>query len=128
MATDPDLIEAQANAVFERVRTQLRELLHEAARGLQPFPVFPGAPNTLAIEVDGVTGSPDRGCVVLGEDGELYELQLEVEADSLAAGANEPVLAQQGHRVVLEDLSAGEYVIYAQRALQLAIAELRKRA
>ncbi|MCC6237451.1 MAG: hypothetical protein IT299_07740 [Dehalococcoidia bacterium] len=127
MPTDPDLLEAQANAVYERVRTQLRELLHEGARGLQPFPAFPGAPNSRAIELD-VTGSGDRrGCVVLAEDGELYELQLEVEADSLAAGANEPVLAQQEQRVPLEGLPAGEYVVYAQRALQLVIAELRRR-
>lgn len=128
MPTDPDLLEAQANAVYERARTQLRELLHEGARALQPFPTFPGAPNTHAIEIDVAAGTADRGCVVLGEDGELYELQLEVEADALAAGANEPVLARQEQRVPLDDMPAGEYVVYAQRALQLVTAELRKRA
>ena len=128
MPTDPDLLDAQANAIFERVRTQLRELLHEGARGLRPFPTFPGAPSTRAIEIDVAAGDAERGCVVLGEDGELYELALEVEADALAAGANEPVLAQQEQRTPLEDLPAGEYVVYAQRALQLVTAELRRRA
>ncbi len=136
MATDPDLLEAQANAVYERVRAQLRDLLHEGARGLQPFPVFPGAPQTRAIEVDipvdlgggAAPGGGARGCVVLAEDGELYELQLEVEANTLAAGANEPVLAQHEQRIPLADIGAGEYVVLAQRALQLVIAELRRRA
>lgn len=128
MSTDPDQLEAQANAVYERVRAPLRDLLHEAARALAPFPPFPGALFTLGIEIDGVPGGDERGCVILGEDGELYELQLGLDADGLAAGANEPVLSREEQRVGLDDLAAAEYVAYAQRALQLVIAELRRRA
>ncbi len=128
MSTDPDQLEAQANAVYERVRAPLRDLLHEAARALVPFPPFPGALFTLGMEIDGVPGADERGCVILGEDGELYELQLGLDADGLAAGANEPVLSREEQRVALDDLAAAEYVAYAQRALQLAIAELRRRA
>ena len=126
MAGDPDLFEAQANAVLDRAGGQLRELLHAVASALDPFPPFPGALFTLGIEVD-VDGADDRGCVILGEDGELYELQLGLDVDALASGANEPALARAEHRVAIEGLSPGEYVTYAQRALAAALAELRSR-
>lgn len=127
MAADPELFEAQASAILDRAGAQLRELLHAVARALDPFPPFPGALFTLGIEVDGVTRGDERGCVILGEDGELYELQLGLDVDALAAGANEPALAREEARVALEGLSAGEYVTYAQQALAAALTELRRR-
>ena len=126
MTSDPDLFEAQAHAILDRTGAQLRELLHAVARALDPFPPFPGALFTLGIEVEGVSGD-ERGCVILGEDGELYELQLGLDVDALAAGANEPALAREEARVALEGLPPGEYVAYAQHALAAALAELRRR-
>lgn len=127
MPSDPDLVEAQANAILDRAGAQLRELLHAVAAALDPFPPFPGALFTLGIELEGASDNDERGCIILGEDGELYELQLGVDIDALAAGANEPALAREEHRVALEGLSPGEYVTYAQRALTAALAELRRR-
>lgn len=126
MTVDPDLIEAQANAILDRAGSQLRELLHTSARALDPFPPFPGALFTLGIELEGATPSDERGCVIVGEDGELYELQLGLDVDALAAGANEPALSREETRVALDGLSAGEYVSYAQSALRAILAHLRR--
>ncbi|MFN8639327.1 MAG: hypothetical protein U0360_07685 [Dehalococcoidia bacterium] len=126
MTADPDLIEAQVNAVLERAGSQLRELLHASARALDPFPSFPGALFTLGIELEGMAPTDERGCVIVGEDGELYELQLGLDVDALAAGANEPALSREETRVALEGLSPGEYVSYAQTALRAIVARLRR--
>ena len=127
MSGDPELYRAQANAVYERVGSQLRALLKAVARDLDPFPPFPGALFTLGIEVEGDDIDAGRGCVILGEDGELYELQLGVDVNALAAGAHEPALAREENRVALEDLSPSEYLSYAQRALGAALVELERR-
>ncbi|MSP21429.1 MAG: hypothetical protein EXR66_00120 [Dehalococcoidia bacterium] len=127
MAGDPEFYRAQANVVYERAGGQLRELLKSVARDLDPFPPFPGSLFTLGIEVDGPVPGDEHGCVILGEDGELYELQLGVDVNALAAGAHEPALAREETRVVLEGLSPGQYLGYAQRALEEALAELERR-
>lgn len=127
MAGDPELYRAQANALYERVGGQLRELLKSVARDLDPFPPFPGSLFTLGIEVDGPDLDAARGCVILGEDGELYELQLGLDVNALAAGAHEPALSREETCVPLEGLSPGEYLGYAQRALDAALAELERR-
>lgn len=132
MPGDPELYRAQANAVYERAGAQLRGLLKAVTRDLDPFPPFPGSLFTLGIEVDsGETGGGSlgaiRGCVILGEDGELYELQLGLDVNALAAGAHEPALSREEVRVPLDDLSPGEYLAYAQRALEAALAALEQR-
>jgi hypothetical protein len=128
MAGDPDLYRAQANVLYERAGAQLRELLKSVAHDLDPFPPFPGSLFTLGIEVDGPDLGDDRGCVILGEDGELYKLQLGVDVNALAAGAHEPALSREEHRVPLDGLTPGQYLGYAQRALEEALAELARRA
>jgi hypothetical protein len=129
MPGDPDLYRAQANAVYERAGSQIRELLKAVARDLDPFPPFPGSLFTLGIEVEGdlVGEANSRGCVILGEDGELYELQLGVDVNALAAGAHEPALSREESRGALEGLLPGEYLGYAQRALEAALGELERR-
>ena len=70
MATDPLLRKAQADVVLQRTASQLRELLQEACATLRPFPPFPNALFTHAIECEGDSAAdPERGCVVVGEDG-----------------------------------------------------------
>ena len=71
---------AQADMALERAALQLRQLLEEAAGQLRPFPPFPGAFFTNAIEVEAeAADSPERGCVVVCEDGELYELKMNID-------------------------------------------------
>ena len=77
---DPLQTKAAADEIVERAAEQLGELLRLAATRLRPFPPFPGAFFTNAIEAepDGAA-DVDRGCVVVCEDGELYELQMGVD-------------------------------------------------
>lgn len=124
--TDPGLVMAQADAVLERAATQLRELLRTTARSIEPFPDFPGSLLSTGIEVPDAAVS-DRGCIVLAEDGELYELQIGLDVDALASGAAEPVLTRDEQRVPLADLGPAEYVTLAYRALDAAARYLEQR-
>ncbi len=118
---------AHADAIMERAADQLRELLRELAASIEPFPEFPGSFFSYGIEVEpppGVDGARDGapGCVVLGEDGALYELQIGAEADQL--DTDDPATARSELRLPLENLSPAEYVVYAYRAVEAAIAHL----
>lgn len=118
MATDPLLRKAQADVVLERTATQLRELLREACAQLDPFPSFPNAMFTNAIECEeGVAGDPDRGCVVVCEDGELYELEMGIDHDAIElTGSWDPVTARKETKKKL-DLHPRDYIVYAYNGL-----------
>jgi hypothetical protein len=123
MASDPLLRKAQADVVLERTAGQLRELLHEACAALDPFPSFPNAMFTQAIECEGgIAADPERGCVVVGEDGELYELEFGIDHDSIElTGSWDPVTARKETLKKL-DLHPRDYVVYAYNGL-LAVTE-----
>lgn len=125
MPADPLLVQAQADAILQRAATALRELLHSTARDLDPFPEFPGAFFAYGIEVDpeGEIGG-DLGCVVLAEDGELYELQIGLDPEQM--DSRDPVAMRAEERVPL-DLPPDQYVAYAYRALQQAARVLEER-
>jgi hypothetical protein len=80
MSDDPLARKAQADLIIDRTAQQLRLLLEEAAKALRPFPPFPNAWFTNGVEVnlEGVERS-DVGCIVVGEDGKLYELEMELD-------------------------------------------------
>lgn len=121
--TDPLLRKAQADLVLDRAAVQLRELLHEAAHQLRPFPPFPGAFFTNAIECEpDSASSSERGCVVVCEDGDLYELQIGLDQEALADGLTDPVALRDERRLKLDDLHPRDYVVYAYNGL-LAITE-----
>ena len=126
---DPLDLKAQADAALERAAARLRTLLHEAAARLRPFPPFPGAFFTSAIEVEpGPAASPDLGCVVVGEDGDLYELLIGVDLDSpLAADLADPV-ALRSERLQPLDLHPRDYLAYAYNALTAVIEHLLEQA
>lgn len=129
MATDPLLRKAQADVVLQRTASQLRELLHEAAAALRPFPPFPNALFTNAIECEGDSaGDPERGCVVVGEDGELYELEFGVDHDSIEmTGSWDPVTARKETLKKL-DLHPRDYIVYAYNGLTAVTEQLLERA
>ncbi len=113
--TDPLARKAEADLTLERTVTQLRRLLRDAAAELRPFPPFPGAFFTNAIEVEPeASASPDRGCVVVCEDGELYELQMEVD---FSKDLQDPVSVRDETLKPLDDLHPRDYVVYAYNAL-----------
>jgi hypothetical protein len=115
--TAPDALarKTQADLIVERAAQQLRVLLQEAARELRPFPPFPGAFFTNAIEVllDGVQRR-DLGCIVVGEDGGLYELEVRVNFDE---DVLDPVQARDERLKKLEDLHPRDEVVLAYNAL-----------
>jgi hypothetical protein len=123
---DPMARKAQADMALERAALQLRQLLEEAARELRPFPPFPGAFFTNAIEVEapGVE-TPERGCIVVCDDGELYELEMKID---FSEDQQDPVSARDEKLVKLEDLHPREYVVLAYEALTRITEELMERS
>ena len=108
----------QADAVLERAAIQLQQLLREACAQLHPFPPFPNAMFTNAIECEeGAAANPERGCVVVCEDGELYELEFGIDHDSIElSGSWDPVTARKETRKKL-DLHPRDYIVYAYNGL-----------
>lgn len=113
---------------LERAAMQLKALLEEAARELDPFPPFPNAFFTNAIEVDpGPIGNPNIGCVVVAEDGELYELEMGIDHDAIELmGSWDPVTARAETKKKL-DLHPRDYIVYAYNALLAITDELLER-
>jgi hypothetical protein len=113
---DPLAHKAQADALVERTAQGLRELLQEAVSHLDPFPPYPGAFFTYGIEVEPEAAArSDRGCVVLGPDGELYELVIGMEAPLPDEPADPVSLRKEELRKL--DLHPVDYLVYAYNAL-----------
>jgi hypothetical protein len=123
---DPMARKGQADLLMERAALQLRQLLREAAGQLRPFPPFPGAFFTNAIEVEAEAAeSHERGCVVVCEDGELYELKMSI---NFADETVDPVSARDEKLTKLEDLHPRDYVMLAYEALARVTEHLMERA
>jgi hypothetical protein len=122
---DPLARKAHADLIVERAADQLRRLLHEAVQKLDPFPPFPGAFFTYGIEVElpGLA-NPQRGCVVLGPDAELYELELSVD---FSEDASDPVAARD-ERLTRLDLHPCDFLVYAYHALTKVVELLMEQA
>ncbi|MDE2668261.1 MAG: hypothetical protein OXI51_01230 [Chloroflexota bacterium] len=118
-----------ADRALERAASELEVLLKEASAALRPFPSFPNAFFTNAIECDpGPAGDPERGCVVVAEDGELYELEFGVDHDAVEfTGSWDPVTARKEEKRPL-DLHPRDYVVYAYSGLMAITEELLERA
>ncbi len=112
---DPLAHKAQADALVEQSAQRLRALLQEAVSHLDPFPPFPGAFFTYAIEVESDAASGNHGCVVLGPDGELYELVMGIDAPVPEEPADPVTLRKEELRKL--DLHPGDYLMYAYNAL-----------
>jgi len=111
---EPMARKLQADVVIENAARQMRELLQEAVSQLDPFPPFPGSFFTYAIEVEGgAAESAEHGCIVLGQDCELYELEISID---FTQGNVDPVTARDETLRPLE-LHPRDYLIYAYNAL-----------
>ena len=117
---------AHADAIVGRAGAQLAELLRELAAGIDPFPEFPGSFFSYGIEVEPLPGDSERGCVVLGEDGALYELQVGSEVDQL--DTDDPAAGRSEMRLPLDDLDAASYLHYAYRAVDAALSHMEGQA
>ncbi len=119
---------AQADNLLERTALQLQQLLKEACAELRPFPPFPNALFTNAIECDpGPAANPDLGCVVVDEEGELYELEFGIDHDSIElTGSWDPVTARKETKKKL-DLHPRDYIIFAYSGLMAVTEHLLER-
>jgi hypothetical protein len=125
---DPLHLRALADATVQRAADALRRQLEDVARRIDPFPPFPGAMFAYGIEVDpppardggpgGAAGSPDLGCVILGNDGQLYELQIGLDHDQVALGGDH--VAARHEELIKLDLPAADFIPLAHRALLAA--------
>ncbi len=128
MPEEPLEYKAEADAALERLAERLRRLLQEAVGNLDPFPPFPGAFFTYGIEVEAPgVDSPERGCVVLAPDGELYELVMGQDMTALALDQTDPVAMREEKLEKLEDLHPRDYVVYAYNALTKVVELLLER-
>ena len=108
---------SEADAALERAADRLRDVLKEAASRLDPFPPFPGAFFSYGIEIDAPGAeSPERGCVVLAPDGELYEMKMGQDVPTFEFEMTDPVALRQEELKPL-DLHPRDYVVYAYSAL-----------
>ena len=124
MAEDPLDYKAEADAALDRTAERLRRLLQEATGKLDPFPPFPGAFFTHGIEIEAPgLNSPERGCIVLAPDGELYELEMGQDIAALALDQTDPVALREERLKKLEELHPRDYIVYAYSALA-RVAEL----
>ena len=128
MPEDPLEYKAEADAALDSLAQRLRRLLQEAAGELDPFPPFPGAFFTYGIEVEAPgVDSPQRGCVVLAPDGELYELVMGQDVTALALDQTDPVAMREEKLEKLEDLHPRDYIVYAYSALAKVVELLLER-
>ncbi|MGE0133512.1 MAG: hypothetical protein AB7L91_04385 [Dehalococcoidia bacterium] len=115
---DPLQHQAHADLIVQRAAEQLRNVLRTVATQIRPFPEFPGSFFSYGIEVEADEAS-GRGCIVLGEDGELYELLIGLDVAEVATG--DPAAMRSEERVLLEDLPQATYVALAHRAVTAAV-------
>ena len=127
MADDPLQHRAHADLIAQRAADQLRDLLRTVASQIDPFPPFPGSMFSYGIEVEGIASQdPEHGCVVLGEDGELFELRIGIDMEQVASGGDH-VATRDEQRVPLEHLDPADYVAYAHHALVTAVEHLLRK-
>ncbi len=120
-AFDPLQVRAVADATVQRAADQLRRQLDDLARRIDPFPPFPGAMFAYGIEIDppqGPAASPDLGCVILGNDGQLYELQIGLDHEQVVLGGDH--VAARHEELIKLELPPADFVPLAHRAIVAA--------
>lgn len=120
-----------ADEIASEAADRVQALLRDAARELRPFPPFPGAFFTVAIEVE-PDGVRDReiGCVVVTEEGELRELQISFDDEGPAAllGATDPASMRDERLAELEEISPHDRLALAVNGLRAVSGHLRAAA
>jgi hypothetical protein len=116
---EPLARKAQADLIVERAAEQLRAVVKDLVARLDPFPPFPGAFFSYGIEVEpDAAARVDRGCVVIGPDGELYELQIGLDPEGLDPGGYaDPVAMRSEEMKKLDALHPRDYIVYAYNAI-----------
>jgi hypothetical protein len=128
LAVEPLARKAQADLIVDRAAEQLRVIVKDLAARLDPFPPFPGAFFSYGIEVEpDAAARVDRGCVVVGPDGELYELEIGVDMEGLdPSGYADPVALRKEEMKKLT-LHPRDYIVYAHNAITRMVEILMER-
>jgi hypothetical protein len=124
-ADDPLELKSEADLVLERAAARLHEILQEAVRRLDPFPPFPGAFFSYGIEIE-APALADTGCVVLGPDGELYELKMGQDVPMFDPEMADPVALRKEEMHPLE-LHPRDYLVIGYNALVRVVELLLER-
>lgn len=120
---DPETLLALADATVQRAADALRAQAKEVAALIDPFPPFPGAVFAYGIEVEPPGGGdPDLGCVILGNDGALYELSIGLDTSQATLGADATGERHEDLRPL--DLPPERFIPYAHAAIATATAYL----
>ncbi len=78
---DPEARLKEADEAVQRAADKLHDSLVELAAKLDPFPYFLGSIEVRAIEAEpGGANKADRGCIVVCQDGEMYEFSMKIQA------------------------------------------------
>lgn len=113
-ALTPAQLMAKVEKTVEGTAAELRELLHQAASQLEPFPYFYGSHTIQAVEAEPPQGQgQERGCVVVCPDGELYELTVNFSPSQFGFSSS----IEREEKVKKLDLPPLEYIPYAYNAL-----------
>ena len=110
---------SSADRMLEKTALELEILLQEACTALRPFPSFPNAFFTNAIECDpnGQIGNGDHGCIVVTDNGELQELDFGVDHEAVEMlGSWDPVSSRKETLKPL-DLHPRDYILFAYSGL-----------
>lgn len=110
--TDPLTRRAKADILIERTASQLRDMLHQAVRELDPFPFFMGSLLFQGVEAEpGGSAKAERGCIIVCPDGELYEYIYSMLVGPLYP---DPFRKEETKKL---DLPPQDYIPYAYNAL-----------
>ncbi len=112
---------AFADAIVDRAASQLRQLLEQLTAPIDPLPPFPGSMFTYGIEVPPPTDS-SLGCVIVGEEGQLYEFQLGLDDEAVASGGD--AFAARIEHLEALDLEPTRYISHAYAAIGAVLAHL----
>jgi hypothetical protein len=106
---------SKAEDVVECTAGELHEILVAIAGRLAPFPYFLGSIEVQAVEAEpGGASGADRGCVVVCDDGELYEFTMNLNLPGLG-----PELGLDRDDTVKRiDLPPEDYIPYAYNAIK----------
>lgn len=119
-SVDASSVRAAATSIVDRAAEELRVQLVEVTAQIEPFPAFPGAVFAYGIEVEPRAGGlPELGCVILGDDGGLYELEIGLD-DTAAQQAVADASTERHEALVPLDVPAPVFVVYAHAALEAA--------
>ena len=111
---DPQARLKEAEEAVQQTADRLHEVLVEMAARLDPFPYFLGSIEVRAIEAEpGGANKADRGCIVVCQDGEMYEFSMKIQAPN-----DFDFGMERDDSVKPVQLPPEDYVAYAYHAIQ----------